>query len=185
MSSTQPSGDVQDSQDRLCGPASPTPRSTNAAPSAPSAMPRAPRAVSASWAPTAASPANTRPHPPMDSASAAEPANGSFCTGSHQHVSTASAMFAVTAGNSAAVRGAWRPTAAEPMSSNRPASSSARVCRTTMKIVSRTARAAPQTPQRAARKAPTEVPSRRPSSSRRAGLAPALSATASRVAPLG
>jgi len=83
------------------------------------------------------------------------------------------------------VSGACRPTGAEPTSSSRPASSSARVCLTTMKIVSRTAKAAPHTPHRAARKAPTEVPSSRPKRNRSAGFALAFVATASRLAAVG
>ena len=148
-------------------------------------MPRAPRAVVASWAPTAATPANTSPHPPMDSASTAEPASPSFSAVSHRQVSRAIATLAITAASRAAISGACRPTAAEPTSSSRPASSSARVCLTTMKMVSRTAAAAPQTLHRAARKAPTEVPFRRPSKNRSAGFSPTLVATASRLAGVG
>ncbi|HEY3647233.1 MAG TPA: hypothetical protein VGL33_04625, partial [Streptosporangiaceae bacterium] len=179
MSSTHPSGEAQDSHDPPAGPVSPTARSTKAAPSGAIARPRAPRAVTAGWAPMAATPPNTSPHPLMDSASAAEPANGSLSTSSQRQVSRAIATLA------AAASGACRPTAAEPTSSSRPASSSPRVCLTTMKIVSRTAKAAPHTLHRAARKAPTEVPFSRPRRNRSAGFALASLATASRLAAVG
>ena len=141
--------------------------------------------MTASCAPTAAMPPNTSPHPLMDSASAAEPGSGSFSTDSQRNVSRAIATLPVAAARSAAVSGACRPTAAEPTSSSRPASSSPRVCLTTMKIVSRTAKAAPHTPHRAARKAPTEVPFSRPRRNRSAGFALAFVATASRLAAVG
>ncbi len=148
-------------------------------------MPRAPRAVTTSCAATAATPPNTSPHPLMDSASAAEPATGSPSLASQRNVSRAIATLAAAAARSAAVSGACRPTAAEPTSSSRPASSSARVCLTTMKIVSSTAKAAPHTPHRAARKAPTDVPFSRPRRNRSAGFPLALVATASRLAAVG
>src|SRR5215472_9061141 len=120
VSSTQPSGETQDSRDRPAEPESPTARSTKAAPSAAIAMPRTLRAVTASCAATAATPPKTSPHPLMDSASAAEPAAGSLSPDSQRNVSRAIATFAVAAARSAAVSGACRPTAAEPTSSSRP-----------------------------------------------------------------
>src|SRR4029077_6937883 len=89
VSPTQPSGEAQDSHDPRAGAVSPTARRTKAAPSAAIAMPRAPREWPAAGAPMAATPPNTSPHPLMDNASAAEPANGIFSTSSQRQVSIA------------------------------------------------------------------------------------------------
>ena len=50
-------------------------------------------------------------------------------------VRSATPAFAITATISAASGAAWRPTTAERISSARPVSSSARVCRTTRKML--------------------------------------------------
>ncbi len=75
---------------------------------------------------------------------------------------------------SAAVSGACRPTTPAPISSSRPASSSARVCLTTRKIATRDARIDAHTPYRQAVSAPTEVAYGLPYRNRNAGLWPAV-----------
>ena len=63
------------------------------------------------------------------------------------------------ASSSAAVSGAYRPTTVAPSSSARPASSSARVCRTTVKIAISPASAAPIAPILNSETAPIDVSS--------------------------
>jgi hypothetical protein len=70
--------------------------------------------------------------------------------------------LAVAAVSKPAVSAACRPTTAEPMSSWRPASSSALVCLITMKIVISAPKIAAQVPYRQAVSAPVEDPYRRP-----------------------
>jgi len=82
--------------------------------------------------------------------------------GSATDSSTMSVRLAVTATPTAAASGACRPTRAEPTSSRRPASSSARVCLVTMKMLISAANRAAQTPYRHAVSAPIEVPFSRP-----------------------
>ena len=76
--------------------------------------------------------------------------------------STDIARLAATAVSRPAVSAACRPTAAEPTSSSRPASSSALVCLITMKIVISAAKMAAQIPYRQVVSAPSEDPSSRP-----------------------
>jgi len=115
-----------------------------------------------SWAATALIPVNASPQVPIASASAADPAAGSPVNGSTTHSSAVSSRFASVATASAAKSGACRPTRAEPISSRRPASSSALVCLMTMNIVISAANSAPHTPYRQAVSAPTEIPFSRP-----------------------
>ena len=77
---------------------------------------------------------------------------------------------------------ACRPTTAEPTSSRRPASSSALVCRTTMKIVISAPNRAAQTPIRQEVSAPTEDPFSWPYRNRSAGLPPPVATSRSRAA---
>ena len=71
--------------------------------------------------------------------------------------STATSGCATTATSSAAASSARRPTAAAPTSSGRPASSSARVCRTTSSRLISAASTAPEPPIRQAVSPPTVV----------------------------
>ena len=86
---------------------------------------------------------------------------------------------------SAATRGACRPTAAEPTSSSRPASSSALVCLITTKIATSAAKRPAQTPYRQVVMDPSEVPSTLPYRKRSAGFAPPVAASAARPAAVG
>ena len=161
--SVQPSGRTQVSHAGPPAPAeSPTARARNDAPSTPNTRPRAARAPDVSWAATALIPVKASPQVPMASASAAEPVKGSPMSGSSTHSSTVSTTLAAVATASADISGAWRPTRAEPISSRRPASSSALVCLMTMKTDMSAANSAPQTPYRHAVSAPTDVPFSRP-----------------------
>ena len=155
----QPSGDSHDSQDGPLAPtASPTPRSTKATPRAPSAIPRAVRALEVSWAATAAIPVKASPQQPMASASRAEPATGRPVSGSSTHSRTITPALAVAEVASAAASAAWRPTAAEPTSSSRPASSSDRVCLITTKIAASAAKMPAHIPYRQVVSDPRESP---------------------------
>ena len=141
---------------------SPTALARNAAPSTPKARPRAARAPDVSCAVTAAMPANASPQVPIASDSATDPAAGSPSSGSTTHSTAAITTLARAATPIADASGACRPTRAEPISSSRPASSSALLCLMTMKTLIRAANSPPQTPYRQAASAPAEVPFSRP-----------------------
>ncbi len=121
----------------------------------------------------------------MLSASRAEPAAGRPVSGSTAHSRTETAPAPAAAVASAATRAACRPTAAEPASSSRPASSSDRVCLITTKIAISAANRPAQTPYRQVVMDPREVPSSRPYRNRSAGFAPAVPASAARPAGVG
>ena len=95
------------------------------------------------------------------------------------------ARLAPTATATAAASGAARPTTEEASSSVRPASSSARVRRITVKIAIRPTRDVPTAPTRQAEMAPTEVPVIGPVMARNAGFAEMLWASAARSACSG
>ena len=69
---------------------------------------------------------------------------------------TPSATLAIAAASSAAASGAWRPTTPAPTSSARPVSSSARVWRTTIRMLISPASASAIPPSRQATSPPTE-----------------------------
>ena len=90
--------------------------------------------------------------------------------------------MAVTAVAKPAVSAACRPTTAEPTSSRRPASSSARVCLITRKVVISAPNKAAQTPIRQKVSAPIEDPLSWPYRNLSAGLPPPLAASWARAA---
>ena len=118
----------------------------------------------------------------MASANATDPETGSPTADRTTHSSADTATLAVTAVSRPAVSAACRPTAAEPTSSRRPASSSPRVCLTTMKVVISAPNRAAQTPIRHAVSAPTEDPFSCPYRNRSAGLPPPLCTSWARAA---
>jgi hypothetical protein len=98
----------------------------------------------------------------MPRASAAEPAAGNPTSGSVMHSNRAAVTFTATAVSSAATRAAFRPTASDPTSSRRPASSSVLVCRITTKIAISAAKMPAQIPYRQVVSEPIDEPSSRP-----------------------
>ena len=148
-------------------------------------MPRAARAPEASCAASAATAAKASPQVVMASAKATEPAAGSPTRISTMTSRIVSTTLAATATSRPAVSAASRPTAAEPISSSRPASSSALVCLTTRKMLISAAKMAAHTPYRQALTAPRESPQNRPYRNTSAGLRPPLVARAARAAAVG
>ena len=144
-------------------------------------MPRAGRATDAICAASAAIPANERLTAAMARASAAEPATGRPSAARAAVISAASAALAIPATASATASGACRPTTPAWISSSRPASSSARVCRTTRKMATRDARIAAHTPYRQAVRAPTELAYGLPYRKRKAGFWLAVTCSWARV----
>jgi hypothetical protein len=116
---------------------SPTARSRYRTPSTIAEIPIALRAVVVSWATTAATPAKTRPTPSSPAANATEPApeRPSSDLGNPAAMIAKSTTCADPTSMRAAASEACRPTAVAWISSARPPSSSARVCRTTRKTL--------------------------------------------------
>ena len=149
----QPSGESQASQ---CGPASPIARRPNAPPSTAIASPfgatrglgglRGDRRDGGEHEPTAV---NAAP-------SASAPVKASPVATTASITTSPSATSAIAATSSAAASGAWRPTTPAPTSSARPVSSSARVWRTTIRMLMRPASASAIPPSRQATSPPTE-----------------------------
>lgn len=132
-------------------------------------MPLAAGALSVSCAVRAARVAKSHPTAARLSPSAIEPAGGRPLPISASVATMASARSAANATLRAAASPAWRPTTVAPTSSRRPASSSVRVWRMTVRMLAnptihRTSPAA-QMPR-----APTLEPYAGPSSMRNAGL---------------
>ncbi|HZC42494.1 MAG TPA: hypothetical protein VE343_17575 [Streptosporangiaceae bacterium] len=148
-------------------------------------MPRAPRAPRTNCAASAVTNANARLQVVIARANATEPAAGSPSRISAAASAAASTPLAAEATARPAVSGACLPTAAEPTSSSRPASSSALVCLTTRKMLISEAKMAAHTPYRQALTAPSEVPSMRPYRNSSEGLLPPLAARSARSAAVG
>ena len=143
ISSAQPIGDSHVSQPRLwLPPESPTARRKKTTPSTAIDRPRAPLAVPLTCAATAATAAKTRPQPTSPSPNARAPVSGRPLTVRTATASASTTALAADAMATATASEACRPTAVDPMSSSRPVSSSARVCRTTRKMLIRPAASA-------------------------------------------
>ena len=110
---------------------SPTALKRYAAPRTEAAIPLAGRAFSLIWEVTAPTPANTMPHPMNPRPSASAPTMEVLSKIRPAITIPARMTFAPIVTSRAAASGACRPTTPERNSSRRPASSSARVCRTT------------------------------------------------------
>lgn len=109
-------------------------RSVNAAPSTAKAAPRANRALADSCAVTAATAVNTTPEPASAAPNASDPPGGTVVVSNPAAPIAPVAIEAPNARITAAVRLAYRPTPVESTSSVRPLSSSARVCRITVRM---------------------------------------------------
>ena len=118
----------------MLDPASPIARNANPAPRTANAMPRAVRAEDETCAATAATAVNTRPEPISARPNASDPGRGTPVAARLMVPSTPTATAPPPPSSNAAVRFANRPTAVAEISSARPVSSSARVCRITVSI---------------------------------------------------
>lgn len=109
-------------------------RSVNAAPNAANAAPRANRALGDSCAAIAATAVKTSPEPASAAPKAIDPLGGTLVASNPAAPIAPVASDAANDSSSAALRLAYRPIAVESISSVRPVSSSARVCRITVRM---------------------------------------------------
>ncbi|PID96895.1 MAG: DUF885 domain-containing protein [Actinomycetales bacterium] len=127
----QATGETQATHPGTSGRESATARHRNRPPRAPMAKPAHPRAVSVNWAATAVMPTKAKAVAAQPATEATEPAGSMPSAAYPAAVSTHVDSTAAVATRTAATSGARRPTTPAPTSSNRPSSSSVRVCRRT------------------------------------------------------
>ena len=140
---SSPIGETHDNGEFRSPPASPTTRRRKLTPSTRMVIQRAARALWVSWAATAATAVKSQPATAYSRPSATEPAAPKPSPVRPTAIRAPSRVDAPSATAVAAARPACRPTTVDPSSSRRPCSSSARVCRITVRptasaLISRT-----------------------------------------------